>query len=455
MEEASLSFFEWLTSCGAQIRDPRFCKIALHHFKRTGRGCIATHCIEVDATIVEIPIAAIICETNLARCPAAQCISTIVQESRAVYDATGSNLRHFSKFLSLALLLAFEKRNPDSYWKCYIRMLPQAFDLPIFWLPEERALLQGTLIEQLVSFSESSLYQLMNEVVEPFSALYSATTGSKSDISFDDVKWAFACIWSRGYWLDECENEPCLVPLADMLNHTPAHRSAGGVATYGFDKTRGVFRIASRVQYSRGDEVLTYYGDKTNYEFLNDYGFLIEADNDRRRELLLNLPIWILEERQDPKLQEKKVLLHRVGLSALVAYLGGQQGHLLVIACRILCMSDEEVDTWYNDMNGAVLLQQNRPVAHGNEIGAVALLLDICATLRSKFPTSASEDAGLLCSQSISYRERCAIEYRREEKQLIWRAEQYFQKYLDALLCDSPFEHTSTECDVASMFKFR
>jgi hypothetical protein len=243
-----------------------------------------------------------------------------------------------------------------------MQMLPQTFDTPIFWLPEERALLRGTLVEQLVAFSESSLHQLFNEVVSSFSALYTATTASTVQISFDDLKWAFACIWSRGYWLDEGETEPCLVPLADMLNHSQDHLSTGGVAAYGFDKDRGAFRITSRVRYTQGEEVFTYYGNKTNYEFLSDYGFLLRADTERRQELLLNLPIWLLEENDDPRRSEKLLLLQRVGLSAHVAYLGGEQGHLLVIACRILCMSNQEAEQWCADENGSAFLQLNRPV---------------------------------------------------------------------------------------------
>jgi hypothetical protein len=71
--------------------------------------------LQVDDTIVEIPITAILCETNISRCPAAKCIGVIVDESRAAYQASTSTLRHFSKFLSLALLLAFERQNPESY----------------------------------------------------------------------------------------------------------------------------------------------------------------------------------------------------------------------------------------------------------------------------------------------------------------------------------------------------
>jgi hypothetical protein len=47
MEDSTFSFFQWLISCGAQIKDKKFCKIDLHYFEQTGRGCIATHTIEV------------------------------------------------------------------------------------------------------------------------------------------------------------------------------------------------------------------------------------------------------------------------------------------------------------------------------------------------------------------------------------------------------------------------
>jgi hypothetical protein len=47
-----------------------------------------------------------------------------------------------------------------------------------------------------------------------------------------------------------------------------------------------------------------------------------------------------------------------------------------------------------------------------------------------------------------------AVQYRLDEKRLLWRAEQYFQKYLDALLCNSFVDHNESKSEIASVFRF-
>ena len=40
-----------------------------------------------------------------------------------------------------------------------------------------------------------------------------------SQFSIDLFYWAVSSIWSRGYWIDDLDHYPALVPLADMFNH--------------------------------------------------------------------------------------------------------------------------------------------------------------------------------------------------------------------------------------------
>lgn len=235
--------------------------------------------------------------------------------------------------------------------------------MPMFWADDDLELLRGSLVEKLVAFTRTNLTTLVNNVAEPFNAFYSSKTGIPFTATMEDLMWALGTVWSRGYWLED-NVEPCLVPLADMLNHTHEHVHDGGVAAYAYDRQRKCFRVTSRVTVAKGAQVFTFYGDKTNYEFLNDYGFLIPAPTPHRRDVLLNLPLWRIEESDGPATFEFKLrLLDRVGLSSRVAYLGGDQGAALVVASRIIAMTSLEAEKYANDGDAAVaLLMRNSPV---------------------------------------------------------------------------------------------
>lgn len=62
----------------------------------------------------------------------------------------------------------------------------------------------------------------------------------------------------------------CLVPLADMLNH-----SNNANVTWGYDNTRHGFKMKATKDIKRGEECFDRYGaHMSNDEFLLIYGYL-------------------------------------------------------------------------------------------------------------------------------------------------------------------------------------
>jgi hypothetical protein len=72
--------------------------------------------------------------------------------------------------------------------------------------------------------------------------------------------------------------EPCIVPLADMINHNTEDGGCYNFADYGFDRSTRTFRLLSYASYTKGEQVWITYGFKSNWDLLNDYGMVIEGN---------------------------------------------------------------------------------------------------------------------------------------------------------------------------------
>ena len=75
--------------------------------------------------------------------------------------------------------------------------------------------------------------------------------------------------------LEEDAKSRCLVPILDLLNHSPR----ADVATCALDEAGLHYVVRTDVCYSEGDEVLIHYGDWSNGKLLEYYGFALR-DNE-------------------------------------------------------------------------------------------------------------------------------------------------------------------------------
>ena len=121
------------------------------------------------------------------------------------------------------VLLMYERKNPYSYWKHLIALMPTEKECIIYWTDEELDYLSKT------SFTKDLVHNL-NDNLDSFYRLHLKPIFDHYPNIFygftvDDFKWAMASFWSRGYWLDEDELFPTLVPFADMFNHHPSNES--------------------------------------------------------------------------------------------------------------------------------------------------------------------------------------------------------------------------------------
>lgn len=97
----------------------------------------------------------------------------------------------------------------------------------------------------------------------------------------ENVRWAFAILFSRVVRLTALDSTLALIPWADMLNHSP------GVATH-IDWDEAEQAVCFRVDedYKEGAEVFTSYGPRSSGDLLLTYGFVprnrkVQADNEK------------------------------------------------------------------------------------------------------------------------------------------------------------------------------
>lgn len=232
---------------------------------------------------------------------------------------------------SLSFLLAklkFDKANNDSFelykkYKPYIDYLPidgKGTGNPNFWSIEEKELLEGTdagifmkrnflkLLEEwkkTVSQLNVNQYpQLKDEILE-YEALKMGPVGGVSVnyllnikevswTSFTAYLWANCIINSRAFpyilW-DQNEhkyrNHAFLLPIVDLLNMEDNNKSK---CRWIIEDNKFLFNTLDNLsQLNQNSELYNNYGDKSNVEFLLNYGFCLKDNSSDTATLSLKI----------------------------------------------------------------------------------------------------------------------------------------------------------------------
>ena len=214
----------------------------------------------------------------------------------------------------------------------WLDSLPRNFDTPIHWKKEDRdEWLQYQHMSESVDRQEKAWSDLYNK-------LKSCTTASS--MTWEDFLWGCECARSRAFsggytgspfnpfvyaltlllvtvyvglnlgTLEQASNGAALVlcasiwkdfvlpkvfrskkyvicPVIDMCNH----KSIGTTAQVAYEYFADAYSLAANVQVRKGDEVYISYGDRSNDQLLEYYGF-VEQDNPRDVYIMPPLREW-------------------------------------------------------------------------------------------------------------------------------------------------------------------
>ena len=128
-----------------------------------------------------------------------------------------------------------------SPWQPMITLMPNLEESIFNWDWTDLERLIGTSFPPFTVISfRRKLTQIYLDLIRPIIYRYPTVFGDWSDIktrtkySMERFLWAVGSVWSRGYWLDDFDRFPALVPLADMFNHfTPSPSSSSSSVYHG------------------------------------------------------------------------------------------------------------------------------------------------------------------------------------------------------------------------------
>ena len=340
--------------------------LTLRTFQTTGRGLAATTNLEAGDVALRLPISCI--------------LTASVLPKHELLEGIDPDLR-----LALALLRE-PIREPNGPWAQYYSLLPKPPPSALHWLP--RQLAKMGLVQQQVE-------QLEEGLKEAFDKIFPALSDEKPDdfpkdrFRLELVTWAYAIVETRALCINlltlEGPKTTCLIPYADMLNHSPTAALAwpkvevgtgpgsGAAASSSAKAQQGTPHIAFRTlrKVSAGEEVHLYYGRLAALQTLQFYGFVDERTLAHEVvQLDLDLPdeevaidasalqaaggegedenerLQALAQQAAGEQREMRItLLEKRGLNDLRHYLRdhGPLPSKLVRTLRVLCMSAEEL----------------------------------------------------------------------------------------------------------------
>jgi len=298
----------------------------------------------------------------------------------------------------LMLWLLKERINPNSSWKAYIGALPGSFEThPLFWTNEQLALTEGTgLPENVISRRQTleAAYKLLNENYVAKNNVLPAEY-----FTYDNYVWAFMVVLTRAWFI---QDQLVLVPMADMLNHSP---DAGAGNLEQIDG-QSFFVINATKEYKTGEQVYDSYGPRTNFDLIKGYGFALE--NNPHDGMLLHFNM-------------KTTNLVQGIVEPLLRKVDPNYGSIIIqpnrrpdALLRIFRLSVME----FKDLEHVEDALAGKPISLMNELKAFRAAISGLAQALQKFPTTVEEDTALLQTE-LSAIEHNAIIFRRSEKAIL------------------------------------
>ena len=195
-----------------------------------------------------------------------QCVLTVPDETSGLAMQALSQAvpeEFWAGRLALALLAA-RSAGEGARMACYLRTLPAAYTVPLFWTPEAIGLLQYPTVQaqllKTAKFVQSFAAEHLGEASKPeFSGL---------SVTSDAFGWAVATCTSRA---SSVGGERVLCPIIDLGNHAPSGEANCEVRG---DALSGRVQLVALRDIALGEEVTYCYGSLSNDVFLLDYGFL-------------------------------------------------------------------------------------------------------------------------------------------------------------------------------------
>lgn len=234
----------WIEAAGGDVRATRIVGSG------DRRSTVLARDVAAGEPILFVPAACILTPDRAAETPVGQRI--VAEWNGAALDA-----------ILLASFIVVAERQRDAWWAPYIATLPRMLaGHPMFFSPDDRDVLAGTMLLQLV---EERRYRLMEEC-----DWLRDTIPELAELSADDWIFVRALTTSRCFGMGKFSTDT-LVPFADLCNHARFADTHWGPAPDGEG-----FALRAEESLTAGTEVHVSYGAKSNSRLFLHYGFTLQ-----------------------------------------------------------------------------------------------------------------------------------------------------------------------------------
>lgn len=215
--------------------------------------------------------------TTLISIPRNLCISV---EAVSAYQGLSSVLKEFpglldypDEVLALGLIYSLLNEDADCPWKRHSKTLPKSFNTTLFWSAEELDEVKGHNIFYLTNMLKqrfgADFDALYLPIIEKFPNLLPG-------VDLDIYAWALSIVYSRS--LDITRNgqhERVIVPVLDMLNHSPFAADQPS-DTFDYDEETDMVCYMNPTNLESGEQCFAVYGRYPNAKLLYTYGFVVQ-----------------------------------------------------------------------------------------------------------------------------------------------------------------------------------
>ncbi|XP_022097966.1 histone-lysine N-methyltransferase setd3-like isoform X2 [Acanthaster planci] len=409
-EEHIEDFLAWAHSQGII-----FDSVTIHKFDSQGLGLKAVKEIKEHDPFVAVPRKAMLSEDRVLDSP----LGPLIRKDRVL-----QGMAH----VALALFLLMERQSENSNWKAYINTLPNSYQVPLYFTPEELQQLQGspTYTEALkqrknIARQFAYFYKLFQTQVD------AAKLPLKESFTYDGYRWAVSAVMSRHNQIPSGDGSrlvTVLIPLWDMCNHT------NGVITTSFNLQRDSCDGLALHDIAVGEQVCIFYGLRSNSHLLLYSGFVYpESECD-------SVSIQLGISKNDRLYAMKSQLLAMMGSADSTINLAVEGGDNpispeLIAFLRVFSMDEEELVIRMFDKNKTEslgrLIRPNCLVSKANELRVWTFLETRLSLLLKQYKTTVEEDVDQLSRTDVSANAKLCIQLRLLEKRILHNAMAYIK----------------------------
>lgn len=306
--------------------------------------------------------------------------------------------------IALTLFLIQELRNPKSFWKHYVDILPRTFSIPLFYTFDQCCELKGSpALDEVIKYRFTIIKQYLY-----CSRLF---TLNKSNLTLREFKWAVGAVMTRQNNIknmDGTGHDLALIPLWDMGNHCD-----GKITTF-FEN--GSTEFYSQSNFKKGDQIYFFYGPRNNFHLLLYSGFFY----DKNVYDSVRVKVIITNEQYDLKLG----LLKKFSIP-LYPYYDLYDGPIeksadLLSVLRVITLND--FTTFNSLMDGKITRDEKGKISDQNEKDALRNLEILLKIQLRTYPTTLEEDEAILSQNSKDFHSTLCIKLRMSEKRIIRNA---------------------------------